>query len=96
MGDASEADASAPPTARSPIERRLLAWLFARLAVATLVLVGATGLVAGRYSFTRDAMFTLDVVLFGSSTIGLVGLVRRTPGSVELLLAVDLLATTAL
>ena len=96
MGDASEADASAPPTARSPIERRLLAWLFARLAVAALVLVGATGLVAGRYSFTRDAMFTLDVVLFGSSTIGLVGLVRRTPGSVELLLAVDLLATTAL
>jgi two-component system sensor histidine kinase PilS (NtrC family) len=96
MGDATEADASAPRTARSPIERRLLAWLFARLAVATLVLVLATGLVAGRYSFTRDAMFTLDVVLFGSSTIGLVGLVRRTRGSVELLLAVDLLVTTAL
>jgi len=96
MGDGTEADASAPGTPRSPIERRLLAWLFARLAVAMLVLLGATGLVAGRYSFTRDAMFAADIVLFGSSTIGLVGLVRRTRGSVELLLAVDLLVTTAL
>lgn len=96
MGDASEADAGARDNARSPIERRLLAWLFARLAVALLVLLGATALVPGRYSFTRDALFTLDVVLFGSSTIGLVGLVRRTRGSAELLLTVDLLVTTAL
>lgn len=95
-GDASELRASSHPPVRSQIERRLLAWLFARLAVATLVLLAATMVLTGRYAFTRDAMFTLDVVLFGSSTIGLVGLVRRTRGSVELLLAVDLCVATAL
>ena len=81
---------------RSPIERRLLAWLFTRLAVATLVLLAATVLVTGRYSFTRDATFVLDGVLFASSTIGLVGLARRTRGSIELLLTVDLFVATAL
>lgn len=96
MGNASDLPASSQRPARSQIERRLLAWLFTRLAVATLVLAAATGLVTGRYSFTRDAMFTLDVVLFASSTIGLVGLARRTRGSIELLLAVDLFVTTGL
>lgn len=96
MGNASDLPASSHRPARSRIERRLLAWLFARLAAATLVLFAATGLVSGRYSFTRDALFTLDVVLFASSTIGLVGLARRTRGSVELVLAVDLFVTTGL
>ncbi|MCA9533632.1 MAG: PAS domain-containing protein [Myxococcales bacterium] len=88
--------AAGSPPARSREERRLLAWLLVRLGVATLVLLAATVLVTERYAFTRDVIFGLDVVLFGSSTIGLVGLVRGAKGSAELLLAVDLMVTTAL
>ncbi|MCA9576565.1 MAG: PAS domain-containing protein [Sandaracinaceae bacterium] len=81
---------------RSRVERRLLAWLMVRLGVALLILVGATALGTGRYAFTRDTIFALDVVLFASSTIGLAGLGRRAQSATALLLGMDLLVTTGL
>ena len=83
------------PTHAPSQERRTLAWLFLRLAVATLILLGAAGL-KSRYDFTRQAIFLVSVVLFGSSTLGLIGLMRKARRSFEALLLIDLAVTTGL